>query len=172
MLCNRLINFLNHIPFGVVRFSPELKGLVETSMTVAVIKTLNDHFEMIGSCRSSRNSQLDWMYTRLQSVCEMCGYVLHEKIGSYPGWLSDANSKLNKIIIDESTKVYGEKPKVYSIHAGLECGIIKNKYDDMDCSSIGPEVNNAHSPEERVKISSVLPCYQTLVGSLRELGKN
>lgn len=43
MLCNRLINFLNHIPFGVVRFSPELKGLVETSMTVAVIKTLNDH---------------------------------------------------------------------------------------------------------------------------------
>lgn len=168
----KIVNFLNHISSGVIRFSPDLKDLVETSMTIAILETKENQFVMTGACRSSRDSQRDWMYTNLESITSFCGYILSEKIGEYPGWQPEPECELTQILIKESKKAYScEDIKVYSIHAGLECGIIQAKYPGIQCSSIGPQVDFAHSPMERVKISSILPCYKALVESLTQLTK-
>lgn len=88
---------------------------------------------------------------------------------SYPGWEPNVDNKLNKYLEESYMEVTGIKPKVYAIHAGLECGIIVSKYPSMICSSIGPDVLSPHSPQERLLISSVEPTYDVIVKTLEKL---
>ena len=92
-----------------------------------------------------------------------------EKLGAYPGWEPNMSSPLTKAMIAAYEEVTKKNPKVYSIHAGLECGLLLEKYPTLDCSSIGPELNYPHSPEERLLISSVAPLYTCLKTCLKKL---
>lgn len=166
----RVINFLMICPFGPMRYSPVVADLVETSMTCAIAVTKDlDNIQFTASVRSSSKSQIDAMYRMLQSICEMVGMSLSEKIGEYPGWDPDVNSKITKLMAGIYEDLYKKAPWIYACHAGLECGLIMEKYPEMDCTSVGPEVNFPHSPDERCLISSVPPFLEVLKRTLESL---
>lgn len=166
----RLVNFLATCPFGPMRMSPVVEGLVETSMTCAIGVTKDlDHIQFTISVRSSSKTQIDHMYDRLSCLCSMNGMSLSPKIGEYPGWEPDENSKVTKIMARIYEDLYKKAPWIYACHAGLECGLIMEKYPGMDCTSVGPEVNFPHSPDERCLISSVAPFLEVVRRTLEEL---
>lgn len=168
----RLVNLLNHVPFGPTRWSPDVPGLVETSINLAVCVSNEGNFTLTGSCRSFGQSELDFMYNNLKSLCDLSGYILSERIGAYPGWKPEPECELSKVMIEQTKKAYGTQDiKVYAIHAGLECGLFLGKYPHIECTSIGPHITNPHTPNERLKIDSVLPFYKSLTGTLAELSK-
>lgn len=88
---------------------------------------------------------------------------------SYPGWEPNVESPLTKDLVAAYTEVTGKAPRVYAIHAGLECGLFMEKYHDLDCSSIGPELKFPHSPEEKLLIESVPRFWKTLTLTLKKL---
>lgn len=151
----KLINFLNIIPFGPMRMSSEVEGLVETSMILAVTKSCEASFDFIGSVRSSSGTQIEMMYRKLQCFCDVVGATLSEKIGQYPAWEPNADNLVTKVLQQAYREETKEEPLIYAIHAGLECGLFLDKYPYMECTSIGPEVHFPHSPDETLLISSV-----------------
>ena len=164
------VNFINVYPFGVQRYSPECSDFVETSVNCGIAQTLeNGDFMFTSSVRSSSLTQMDLMYNKIESILAMCGMTHGEKLGAYPGWEPNLQSPLTKSMIAAYKEVTKKDPKVYSIHAGLECGLFLEKYPTLDCSSIGPELNFPHSPEERLLISSVEPLYHCLKACLKKL---
>lgn len=166
----RLVGFLNACPFGPQRFSPVVEGLVETSMTCAIGTTEDlDCLKFTVSVRSSSKSQIDFMYRKLECLCAMAGMAISQRIGEYPGWDPDPESKVTKVMEKIYAQLYGKQPWVYACHAGLECGLIMQKYPGMDCTSVGPEVNFPHSPDERCLISSVPPFMEVIRRTLEEL---
>ena len=166
----RLVGFLNACPFGPQRFSPVVEGLVETSMTCAIGTTEDlDCLKFTVSVRSSSQSQIDFMYRKLECLCAMAGMAISRRIGEYPGWDPDPESKVTKVMEKIYAELYGKQPWVYACHAGLECGLIMQKYPGMDCTSVGPEVNFPHSPDERCLISSVPPFMEVIRRTLEEL---
>jgi dipeptidase D len=95
-----------------------------------------------------------------------------EWVEGYPGWQPDMESPLLKLVEKVHEETLGIQPESKAVHAGLECGIIKQKYPTMDVISFGPQIEFPHSPDERVKIESVANFYSLLVGVLRELGRS
>lgn len=164
------INFINVYPFGVQRYSPECSDFVETSVNCGIAQTLeNGDFMFTSSIRSSSMSQMDLMYGKIESILEMCEMTHGEKLGAYPGWEPNLQSPLTQAMIAAYKEETKKEPKVYSIHAGLECGLFLEKYPNLDCSSVGPELNFPHSPEERLLISSVEPLYKCLKACMKKL---
>lgn len=164
------VNFVNAFPFAVMRMSPSVAGDVETSITLAVAKNEGaDHIKFIGSVRSFAHSQMDYMYNRVKSLCEMAGIELSERIGEYPGWEPNMESPLTKDLVAAYKEVTGVDPRVYAIHAGLECGLFMAKYHDLDCTSIGPTLLHPHSPDERLLIESVPRFYDVVRLALEKL---
>lgn len=164
------INFLHLMPFGPIRMSPITKGTPETSITCAVASTADpEKLKFISSVRSFSESQKDWMYSRLKTFGEVCGMEVSEMIGSYPGWEPNVESPLTKATVAACREAFDKEPKVYAIHAGLECGLFMTKYPNLDCCSIGPELNFPHSPDERLLIESVPRFYNILVKILANL---
>lgn len=86
---------------------------------------------------------------------------------SYPGWEPNVDNKLNKYLEESYMEVTGIKPKVYAIHAGLECGIIGSKYEGMEMISFGPTIEHPHSPDERVNIATVQKFYRFVLAALK-----
>lgn len=141
----KIFNFLNIYPFGPIRFSPNVKGLVETSLALPIINTSENDVVFVSSARSSSNSQMEWLYDYIKSICDLSGITLSERIAPYPGWLPEPECALTKIVVEQTKLAYNcENPKVYAIHAGLECGLFQSKIEHLECTSIGPTVNNPH----------------------------
>lgn len=164
------LNFIETYPFGVQRYSPECRDFVETSVNCGVAQTLeNGHMKFTSSVRSSSLTQMDMMYNKILCICNMCHMTWSEKMGAYPGWEPNLQSNLTKSMIAAYKEVTNVDPHVYSIHAGLECGLFLKQYPDLDCSSVGPELNFPHSPDERLKISTVAPLYEVLKTCLGKL---
>ena len=151
---DRFLNAIYAAPNGVIRVSSEVPGIVETSTNLAIVKTAEDRIEINCLLRSSIDSAKADLCNVMTSIFELAGAsVVHE--GSYPGWKPDFQSPL----LTTMKKVYKAKfscdPKVKVIHAGLECGIIGDKYKSMDMISFGPTIRYPHSPSEKVNIASV-----------------
>jgi dipeptidase D len=151
-----LIDLLLGLPSGVHRVSQEFTGVVETSNNLAVINTIADQklISIVSSQRSLKESCLDEMTACVTSVARLAGAAI-TTLGRYPGWDPDPSSAL----LAECSRVYeqlrGRKPAILVIHAGLECGIIGKHFPGMDMVSLGPNIENAHSPHERLDIASV-----------------
>lgn len=177
----QLVNFLNVFPFGPQRMSPVVDGLVETSLSMSIVSTAEDgaKTECIVSTRSSSSTQADMLINKLRSLASLAGVAVSEPYACYPGWDPAPVSPLRDLATKVYTEVYsklaeerGEAPPVtgvYAIHAGLECGLIKEKYPEMDCISIGPTIDNPHSPDERLLIRSVDPFMDALLKVLAGL---
>jgi dipeptidase D len=149
-----LVRLIDRIPHGVVAMSKDIPDLVETSNNLAVVKGTAEHVEVLCSSRSSVQSELDGTVDRLIGIAREHGAAAEADSG-YPGWQPNPDSPLLKTAVEVYEKLYGEKPEVMAMHAGLECGIIGDRVPGMDMISIGPTLKNPHSPSECVSVSSV-----------------
>jgi len=166
----KALGLLNALPHGVVAMSYEIAGLVETSTNLAVVAEKDGKLEILLSSRSSVASALAALRRRIQAAAELAGAEVHQEAG-YPGWQPDVNSKLLGIVKGMHKKVMGKEAEVGAIHAGLECGIIGEKFPGMDMISFGPQIEFPHSPDERVKVDTVGRFFDLLTATLKELAR-
>ncbi len=163
-----LINLLCGLSHGVIAMHPEMENLVETSTNLAIIHTHSDHAQIICSSRSSVPSALEATRDTIAALSELAGAQIEQPEG-YPGWTPNLDSPLLKTLKEIYQKTFQKDPEVGAVHAGLECGIIGEKFPGMDMISFGPTIEHPHSPEERVHIGAVEKFWQFLTTVLTEL---
>jgi dipeptidase D len=156
------------LPHGVIKMSADIPGLVETSTNVAVAKTEKNKFELITSQRSSVASEILEVCQMVASVFELGGATVTRNEG-YPGWKPNLDSPILKTAQATYKALYGKDPAVKAIHAGLECGIIGEKYPGMDMVSFGPTLQGVHSPDEKIYIDTVDKFWQFLLAILKNV---
>jgi len=155
---NNLLDLLHGLPHGVDKMSYDIPGLVETSTNLATVVLDGNNAIMGLSSRSSITSALQDFRDRIHAIANLSGATVSEET-PYPGWKPNLDSKLLKQSKKIFKDMYGEEPTVEAIHAGLECGIIGEKFPGMDMISIGPTIKYPHSPEEQVHVSTVGKFY-------------
>ena len=169
--CQRtLLDFLIAVPHGVIAMHPEIAGLTETSTNLAIVKTGAKELSVLCSTRSSVASALEAARGIIKSVCALAGARADLKDG-YPGWMPNLGSPLLKKLQDIYRASFGKDAEVVAVHAGLECGIIGEKFPGMDMISFGPTMKNPHSPEEHVHIGSVEKFWTFLTTALDGLSR-
>ncbi|MDR9828876.1 aminoacyl-histidine dipeptidase [Vibrio sp. FNV 38] len=161
----QFIAALNTLPNGVIRMSDEVEGVVETSLNVGVITTEENSITVLCLIRSLIDSGRSQVEGVLHSVAELAGANM-KFAGAYPGWKPEADSEIMAIFRDMYQGIYGHKPNIMVIHAGLECGLFKKPYPKMDMVSFGPTIKFPHSPDEKVKIDTVDLYWQQMVALL------
>lgn len=163
----RAVALLHTLPHGVLAMSQDIPGLVETSTNLATV-TANGHLSVLMSTRSSVASAMRDARRRLLSYAGLTGAEVEENEG-YPGWKPDLASPLLARFREVHQRVTGKDPELEAVHAGLECGVLGEKFPGMDRISFGPVITGAHSPDEGVRVDSVAPFYRLLVEMLGEL---
>ena len=154
----KLINLLHGLPHGIDKMSYDIPDLVETSTNLATVEIEGKEALLSLSSRSSIMSALQDFRDRIKAVAVLSGAEVTENT-PYPGWKPNLDSKLLALSKKIFKEMYKKEPKVEAIHAGLECGIIGEKFPGMDMISIGPTIKYPHSPEEQVEISTVKDFY-------------
>ncbi|MBI1807439.1 MAG: aminoacyl-histidine dipeptidase [Ignavibacteria bacterium] len=156
------------LPHGVLKMSADIPGLVETSTNVAVIGTKRNSVEIATSQRSSVASELIEAVETVCSILEL-GDASVEYTDGCPGWKPNLSSPILKIAKETYKSLYGKEPAVKAIHAGLECGIIGEKFTGMDMVSFGPTLEGVHSPDEKIYIDTVEKFYNFLLAILKNV---
>jgi len=164
----KIINALYGVPNGVITMSPDIPGLVETSTNLAVITTEQDSVNIITSQRSSVETEKDDIANQVEAVFYLADAEVTHGDG-YPGWKPNVKSNILNVVKTTYKNMFGNEPEVKAIHAGLECGIINERYPDMDMISFGPTIMGAHSPDERVKIDTVDKFWELLKNVLKNI---
>ncbi|MBD3179585.1 MAG: beta-Ala-His dipeptidase [Candidatus Latescibacteria bacterium] len=163
-----LLNLLIALPHGVETMSYDIEGLVETSNNLATIKVEEGKAVIGTSTRSSIASALHALSDRITAVAKLAGAEVEEE-APYPGWKPNLQSKILALVKKVHKREFGEEPEMKAIHAGLECGIIGEKFSGMDMVSFGPWIEHPHSPDERVNIPSVETFWKLLKAVLKEV---
>jgi dipeptidase D len=163
-----LVRLLLAIPQGVLGTSATVPGLVETSTNLAAISLEGDTVRILTSQRSSRESLIDRASESIESLALLAGGTARRG-ERYPAWTPNATSALLDTATNTYRQLFGAEPTVTAVHAGLECGVIRDRVGPMDMVSFGPNLEGAHTPEERISISSTLRTWQLLLGILRAL---
>lgn len=158
----RIAGMLVAFPNGVQSMSADMPGLVETSLNLGILTLTEEKIVAEFSVRSSIESAKDALIEKLFAITALAGGI-NEVTGSYPGWKYRADSPLREKMIAVYEKMYGKKPEVEAIHAGLECGLLGSKIEDLDCVSIGPNMKNIHTTEETLSISSTKRVWEYVV---------
>jgi dipeptidase D len=162
----QILQTISALPHGVMKMSAAIPGLVETSTNVAVIATEGDTVSLATSQRSSVASEIREIAQTVKTVFEMGGAAVTQGDG-YPGWKPNVESPTLKKAIATYASLYGKEPAVKAIHAGLECGLIGEKYPGLDMISFGPTVTGVHSPEERILVDTVPRFWNFLAALLK-----
>ena len=145
-----------------------VKGLVETSTNLATVHTDEEKVQILTSQRSSIATSIIDSSDKVKALGELGKFDVVQNDG-YPAWQPNPDSKLLHICKEIYTKTFGKEPEVTAIHAGLECGIIGEKYDGMDMISFGPDILGAHSPDEKIRIESVQHVWNYLLDILKTI---
>jgi dipeptidase D len=148
--------------------SADIRGLVETSTNVAVIETGKNYVAMETSQRSSVASEIDEIAQTVSAIFELSGAKVVQDSG-YPGWKPNLDSPILKVAKATYKELYRKEPKVKAVHAGLECGIIGEKYPGMDMISFGPTMEGVHSPDEKIYINTVEKFWDYLIAILKNV---
>ncbi|MCH2021019.1 MAG: aminoacyl-histidine dipeptidase [Saprospiraceae bacterium] len=157
-------------PNGIYRMSPDVPELVQTSNNLARVLLGNGKYKILCLTRGSVDSEkFDEAYA-IVNTFELIGAKVN-LAGEYPGWTPNPNARIIKTMSDLYLKLFGEKPHVYACHAGLECGILGTNYPEMEMISFGPNIRGAHSPDEKVQISSVQKYWEYLLETLKRIPK-
>jgi dipeptidase D len=167
-LQKKLLRTLQGLPHGVHKMSADIPGLVETSTNVAMIATGRKAITLGTSQRSSVASEIDDMVATVAAVMELGGAEVACGDG-YPGWKPDLGSRVLATARATYARMTGREPEVKAIHAGLECGIIGERYPGMDMVSFGPTLEGVHSPDEKIHIGSVERYWEFLRELLRSV---
>lgn len=158
------------IPSGIYRMSPDIAGLVQTSNNLARVLVKDGKYQVLCLTRSSVDSEKFDLANVIKSSLELIGAEISFS-GSYPGWTPKPEAPIIKIMADLYRDLFNEEPNVNACHAGLECGILGTNYPDMEMISFGPNIRGAHSPDERVQISSVQKYWKYLLETLARTPK-
>lgn len=150
----KIAALLVSLPHGILAMSPDVPGLVQTSTNIATISTKGDVVSVVTSQRSAIASSKDAAARMVATVARLAGFEV-EHSGSYPGWKPEPSSDLVQKLQAVHQKVFGKPAQLIAMHAGLECGVIGEKYPGIQMASFGPTIVNPHSPDERVQISTV-----------------
>ena len=172
-VCNRKdseqwIHLLNVIPHGVIANSVKMKGLVETSLNPGILNVSAVEGMVSTSVRSSNAAAKEALINQLKSFAALCDATVGIR-GDYPGWDYDPDSPLREKMVTIYEEMYGVKPQIEAIHAGLECGIFQSKIPGLDCVSIGPDMQDIHTTRETLSIPSVQRVWKFLLKVLESL---
>ncbi len=164
----RIIDLLVTVPHGVVAMSPDVPGLVQNSTNLAIVSLNGDLAEMITSQRSAIEASKHAVAQMVATVFRMVGFDV-EHSGSYPGWKPEPASEIVQKLQAVHEQLFGKPAKLIAMHAGLECGVIGEKYPGMQMVSFGPTIVDPHSPNERVQISTVQSFWKYLKAVLEKI---
>lgn len=165
---NAILNSVYACPHGVIAWSQSIANFVETSTNLASIKMEDKTAYITTSQRSSVESAKDDIANMVAANFRNIGAKVAHGDG-YPGWTPNTNSKVLAQTSASYEKLFGKKPKVLAIHAGLECGLIGEVYPKMDMISFGPTIKGAHSPDERIKIDTVKMFWDLTLDVLKNI---
>jgi dipeptidase D len=159
------VDLLMALPSGPAEMDPHFPLLVQTSANLAIVKIEAESLKVLSSQRSSAPSRLDAICLSVESTGRLAGARAHTDAG-YPSWPMNRNSPLLKRCTALYRELYATEPVVQIMHAGLECGVIGNRCPGMDMISLGPTLQNPHSPSERLHLPSVDKVWRLLVALL------
>jgi len=168
---NRLLRLILALPHGVVAMHPQIAGLVETSSNLALVNTEPKAARIICNTRSSVYTALEAVRLVIRACCQLAGARVSQPQG-YPAWTPNLDSSLLQKMVGIYRNLFQKEPEVKAVHAGLECGIIGEKYAGMDMISFGPTIRYPHSPDEKVNLDSVEKFWQFLLEALEKLTLN
>ncbi len=167
-LQKKIMQATSALPHGVIKMSAEIPGLVETSTNVAVITTSKKDVAFATSQRSSVASEIVEINDTVRTIFELAGASATGSDG-YPGWKPNLASPILKVAKATYQQLYGKEPEVKAVHAGLECGIIGEKFPGMDMVSFGPTLEGVHSPDEKIYIDTVEKYWNFLLAILKSV---
>jgi dipeptidase D len=167
---HKLLRSVYACPYGIYRMSPDIAGLVQTSNNLARVLVKDGTFQIQCLTRSSVNSEKTDLQFAITSAFELLGAEV-TATGSYPGWTPRPSSPIVTLMSELYKEMFQAEAKVSACHAGLECGILGTHYPDMQMISFGPNIKGAHSPDERVQISSVQKYWRFLLETLVRIPK-
>ncbi len=164
----KALYLLNMVPNGVVEMHRRIQGMPETSLNLGIMRTDENVFRITYALRSNIAVQKEYLKKRLMMIADCVGanYRVH---GDYPGWDFVDHSQMQKVVSETYEKLFGKKPKVSVIHAGLECGYFAKKLPGLDAVSIGPSLYDIHTVNERADIAGIERCWEYVKCILKEL---
>ncbi len=165
----KILFLLMQAPNGVQVNSTEIPGLVESSLNLGVCRMSSGGIEIHWSLRSSKRSYLEFLKEKLMYLIDFLGGD-YEVSGEYPAWEYKEESVLRDIYGKTYEELFGTKPELTAVHAGLECGIFSEKLPGLDIISVGPDIKDIHTPAERLHIESALRIYKLLETILKRGG--
>lgn len=165
---NSMIDLLRLIPDGISTMSASIEGLVESSNNIGVLETNSENVIFSNAIRSSVKSLKDELNSRIGIICNLTGADM-KLIADYPEWQYKVESSIRDLMSDVFKEKFKKELKIDAIHAGLECGFLKEKLGDIDMISIGPDIRDVHTPNENLSISSTKRVYEFLVEVLKKI---
>jgi dipeptidase D len=153
---------------GVYRMSPDIEGLVQTSNNLARVLVKNGSFTIMCLTRSSVDIEKKELAAKIEKSFEKLNALI-VMAGEYPGWTPNPDASIVKLMSNLYREIFNEEPLVNACHAGLECGIVGAQYPQMEMISFGPNITGAHSPDEKVQISSVKKYWKFLLETLKRI---
>lgn len=163
-----IINLLLALPHGVEAMSPGIPGLVQTSTNLGVVGVSGGFVEVNLLTRSSLDTSKIALADRIAAICALGNFEPHLS-GAYPGWKPEPDASLVKLVNEANQAVFGKALEIVAIHAGLECGLIGEKYPGMEMVSFGPNMWDVHTPDEHVSLLSVGAFWKLLVAVLEKV---
>ena len=166
--CKIICNIIRALPHGILRMSPNVTGLVQTSTNIGSITTKGNRIVFQFLSRSSIDSEISVPTKMIESVFDLATSSHVKHFGQYPGWKPNTDSKIlrlaDKVFTERNN---GTKPEIKFIHAGLETGLIGKKFLGIDMISYGPTLRKVHSPDENLEIDTANDCYDYTVALLK-----
>lgn len=163
----KVIELLCSAPNGVQKMSADIEGLVQTSLNLGIAK-LGNGMRLTFSVRSSVNSEKEELLQKLRDLAAFHG-AGYSQMGEYPAWEYRADSHLRDVMVRTYTDMFGKEPQVVAIHAGLECGLLSEKLQGLDCVSVGPQMHDIHTSREKLEIASTERTWKFLLEVLKAL---
>lgn len=158
---------LTALPNGVICMSQDIEGLVQTSLNLGIVQTSEQALTLRYSIRSSVGEEKKTLVSQITQAVQQEGAKIRLS-GDYPAWEYRKDSPLREQCIEVYQNMFGKTPKVEAIHAGLECGLFASKIPNLDCISLGPDILNIHTTEEKMSISSVERMWNFLLEILKK----
>lgn len=164
----KIVFYLQNVPFGIQKMSGTISGLVETSSNIGILRLDEDELFASSSVRSSVDAACGALSDKIEYLTEFLGGE-YEVQGAYPAWEYRKESPLRDKMVEIFEEMYGHKPEVVAIHAGLECGLFYKKMEGLDCVSLGPDMKDIHTSEEVLSIESTERVWKYLLKVLENL---
>ena len=164
---SRMVRFLMALPNGVLEYLPFDRDIPQTSLSLGIVKTMADGLLTSSLVRSGIDSQKQMLIDKIKCIADQFGADVETR-GAYPAWEYREKSKFRELAADSYRHVTGREAKISVTHGGLECGLLAAKVPGLDCISIGPDMEEIHTPGERLNIPSSARTYDFVKEFLKD----